>query len=179
MEANEFVDVLREVFGACRELELPATEFEVAFLMAAVFFRRQSCDAVVLEVGLGGEHDATNVVRTSLSIICSVGKSGPSAVVVVTLISVDSVALDHTRILGSTVELICEKKAGIFKPDTPALIGPAVPLVPCKARASLVGAYLSTWAEATARFADVLAHFEGEWCATTLPSGLLFNGYRG
>lgn len=77
VDANEFVDVLREVFGACRELELSATEFEVAFLMAAVFFRRQSCDAVVLEVGLGGEHDATNVVRTSLSIICSVGKSGP------------------------------------------------------------------------------------------------------
>eukprot|EP01033_Poteriospumella_lacustris_P004141 gene4141-2950_t len=141
VDANEFVDVLREVFGACRELELPATEFEVAFLMAAVFFRRQSCEAVVLEVGLGGEHDATNAVRTSFSIICSV-------------------ALDHTRILGSTVELICEKKAGIFKPDTPALIGPAVPLAPCLARASLVGAFLSTWAEASVRYADALAYFD-------------------
>lgn len=76
--------------------------------------------------------DATNVVSTSLSIICSVCKltvnnfelSKESANAVLT-----ALALDHTRVLGSTVEEIGHKKAGIFKKGVPAIVGPGVPLM--------------------------------------------------
>lgn len=71
---TDFVSVLQTVFHACRTCKIPATEFELMFFMASVFFWRMKCDVVVLEVGLGGEVDATNVVATSLSIICSVCK---------------------------------------------------------------------------------------------------------
>lgn len=106
----EFCSLLKQIFRLCQQQQLQATEFEIAFLMACLHFKNNGCDAVVLEVGVGGIHDATNVVKTCVSVICSV-------------------SLDHTRILGNSVDLICEKKAGIFKTGTPALIGPDVPLI--------------------------------------------------
>ena len=71
---NDFMMYTKYLFNLCKEHSLTATEFELAFLMAALHYRNQNCGAVVLEVGLGGEHDATNVVSTALSILCSVCK---------------------------------------------------------------------------------------------------------
>ena len=74
------------------------TEFEVITAAALDFFVQESCDVVVLEVGLGGRFDATNVVNNPLvSVIASIG-------------------LDHMDILGDTLEKIAFEKCGIIKP---------------------------------------------------------------
>jgi dihydrofolate synthase/folylpolyglutamate synthase len=104
---DELVRLLQYIFKICIDHEIGVTLFEVTFALACLHFK--DCDVVVLEVGLGGLLDATNVVATNLSILCSV-------------------SLDHTRILGSTVEEIATVKAGIFKENVPCLVGPHCPL---------------------------------------------------
>jgi dihydrofolate synthase/folylpolyglutamate synthase len=74
------------------------TEFELMTAVALLWYRRERCDIVVLEVGLGGRLDATNVI------------GAPEAAVIM------NIGLDHTAILGDTVEKIAAEKAGIFKP---------------------------------------------------------------
>ena len=98
-----------EIFAICIEHSIPATLFELTFAIASIYFERCNCDAVVIEVGLGGKLDATNVISTACSVLCSV-------------------SLDHTRILGNTVEAIAKVKAGIFKKDVPALAGMGCPV---------------------------------------------------
>lgn len=107
--ADSFVEHATTALRLCIENEIPATLFELFFIMSCLYFEKEACDAVVMEVGLGGQLDATNVISTALSIICSV-------------------SLDHTRILGSTVEEIMQKKAGIFKSGRDAIIGPGCPM---------------------------------------------------
>jgi dihydrofolate synthase/folylpolyglutamate synthase len=131
-EAN-MLEYLPQILRLCVEHTIPATMFEVTFLLAAMYFGRVGCDIVVLEVGVGGELDATNVVSTALSIICSV-------------------ALDHTRILGATVEEIATKKGGIFKKDVPALVGPNCPIEVLENIASSKGAILYTTRSAAEKF---------------------------
>jgi len=75
---------------------------------------------VVLECGLGGRLDATNVVTPSLSVITSIG-------------------LEHTRILGDTIEAIALEKAGIMKAGVPVLVGPNVPHDVLRAHAERIG----------------------------------------
>lgn len=77
--------------------------FEHITLMALDYFRNQSVDLAVLEVGLGGRLDATNVIDPLLSVITPVD-------------------LDHCQYLGETVELIASEKAGIIKPSKPVLV---------------------------------------------------------
>jgi dihydrofolate synthase/folylpolyglutamate synthase len=72
--------------------------------MGFIYFNQQHCDMVVLEVGLGGRHDSTNVVDPLLSVITSIG-------------------LDHLNVLGSNVREIAEQKAGIIKPNKPVVVG--------------------------------------------------------
>jgi dihydrofolate synthase/folylpolyglutamate synthase len=78
-------------------------------MLAFSKFSRAKCDAVVLEVGLGGRLDATNIVTPSLSVITSV-------------------QLDHMKILGDTIEKIAIEKSGIIKPGIPVLVGPDCPV---------------------------------------------------
>ena len=79
------------------------TTFEVETAMAFLWFREMHCDVVVLECGMGGLTDATNVVRT-------------------TLVSVFSeIGLDHMGFLGNTIEEIAQVKAGIIKPGAAAV----------------------------------------------------------
>lgn len=79
---------------------LCATEFEVITATAFAVFRQAGCDIVVLETGLGGRFDATNVIERALVNIIA------------------SVSMDHCDILGSTIEQIAFEKAGIIKPGT-------------------------------------------------------------
>lgn len=79
------------------------TEFEAITAAAFVHFVREGCDIVVLETGLGGRFDATNVIKTP---VCSV---------------ITSVSLDHTKILGDTIEKIAFEKSGIIKPGRPVV----------------------------------------------------------
>lgn len=74
----------------------PVKEFEVVTTLALIYFAEKQCDFVVLETGLGGIDDCTNIAEGLISIITSIG-------------------LDHMDILGKTIEEITEKKAGIIK----------------------------------------------------------------
>jgi len=79
------------------------TSFETQTAVAFLYYKEKNCDVVVLECGLGGIEDATNVVSTTvLSVITSISK-------------------DHTAILGRTLSEIAEKKAGIIKPGIPVV----------------------------------------------------------
>ena len=100
---------LREVFDICDSGGIPATFFEVTTALAFRIFDAEGVDVVVLETGLGGRLDATNVIRRpAVSVITSIG-------------------LEHTRILGDTIELIALEKGGIMKKGCPALLGKNVP----------------------------------------------------
>jgi dihydrofolate synthase/folylpolyglutamate synthase len=79
--------------------------FEIATLLAFEYFREQKVDVAIIEVGIGGRYDATNIIHPLLSIITSV-------------------ACDHEDLLGNTLEKIAYAKAGIIKPGTPVVIGP-------------------------------------------------------
>ena len=133
MPEDAFMLHLPTVLELCGNHGIPATLFELTFILACLYYEHTHCQVVVLEVGLGGELDATNVVHTALSIICSV-------------------SLDHTRILGSTVEEIGQKKAGIFKQNIPALVGPGCPMEVMHAVANSRGALLTTLEEATVKY---------------------------
>lgn len=78
--------------------------FEITTLMALDWFARQEVDIVVLETGLGGRLDSTNIVTPVLSLITNIG-------------------LDHCDMLGDTLPEIAFEKAGIIKPKVPAVIG--------------------------------------------------------
>ncbi|MDB4972574.1 MAG: Dihydrofolate synthase [Myxococcaceae bacterium] len=82
----------------------PLTFFEICTLLAFELFAAAKCDIVVLEVGLGGRLDATNVVQPLVSVITSI-------------------ALDHTALLGSTLSEIAREKAGIIKARRPVVVG--------------------------------------------------------
>ena len=81
------------------------TEFELITAIALEYFKKEECDVVVLEVGMGGRLDATNIIgRPLLSVITGV-------------------SVDHTAFLGNTVEQIASEKAGIIKSGSPSLYG--------------------------------------------------------
>lgn len=77
--------------------------FEITTGMAFWWFRREGVDAAVIETGLGGRLDSTNIIRPLVSVISSIG-------------------LDHCALLGDTVEKIAREKAGIFKGGVPAVV---------------------------------------------------------
>lgn len=76
--------------------EMKPTVFELITLLAFIYYEREKCDMVVLEAGIGGEHDSTNVIPSSEASV------------------IMSVSLDHTEMLGDTVERIAEEKSGII-----------------------------------------------------------------
>jgi dihydrofolate synthase / folylpolyglutamate synthase len=82
------------------------TFFEYSTLAALLIFRDARVDAIVLEVGLGGRLDATNIIDADVAVLCSVG-------------------FDHRDWLGDTLELIGAEKAGIFRPGRPVVLGSA------------------------------------------------------
>ena len=86
-------------------LEDAPTEFELLTAMAFVYFHRHECAVVVVETGMGGRLDSTNVIRHPL------------------LSVITGISLDHTAFLGDTVEKIASEKAGIVKPGAPVLYG--------------------------------------------------------
>jgi dihydrofolate synthase / folylpolyglutamate synthase len=97
---EELVSLADRVFPIIREMELQGdgvTEFEAVTAMALLWYAQKKCDIVVLEVGLGGRLDATNIIPTPLVSV------------------ITSISLDHTKILGDTVEQIAYEKCGIIK----------------------------------------------------------------
>ncbi len=95
---------LARVFEASdRPPAVPVTYFEAVTAAAFEVFAARSLDLAVLEVGLGGRHDATNVAPAGLSLVTSIG-------------------YDHMADLGPTLEAIAREKAGVFRRDRPALV---------------------------------------------------------
>ena len=78
--------------------------FEMSVGMAFAYFAQEQVDIAVVEVGLGGRLDSTNILNPEVSVITNIG-------------------LDHTQFLGTTLEAIAGEKAGIIKPNTPIVIG--------------------------------------------------------
>ena len=105
----EFAAVCEALQPCIAAMDDPPTEFELVTAAAMLWFRRRGCDVVVLEVGLGGRLDATNVI------------AAPACAVIT------NIGLDHTEILGDTLEQIAREKAGILKPGTRAVSYPQTP----------------------------------------------------
>ena len=101
---EDLIEVTEYVKPYADSMEQCPTEFELVCCIAFEYFKRKGCDIVVLEVGMGGEMDATNVIETpEVAVITNIG-------------------LDHTEVLGDTIEKIAETKAGIFKENGRAVI---------------------------------------------------------
>jgi dihydrofolate synthase/folylpolyglutamate synthase len=90
--------------------EMGATFFELTTALAFDWFVKQNVDIAVIETGLGGRLDSTNVLTPRVATVTSIG-------------------LDHTDLLGDTLESIAREKAGIFKRGIPAVIGEASPQI--------------------------------------------------
>ncbi len=86
-------------------MEDKPTEFELITAIAFLYFAEEKCDVVVLEAGMGGRLDSTNIIDTSI------------------LSVITGISLDHTAFLGDTVEKIAAEKAGIIKTGVPVLYG--------------------------------------------------------
>ncbi|WDQ19107.1 bifunctional folylpolyglutamate synthase/dihydrofolate synthase [Rhodopirellula sp. P2] len=99
------IDSMRPIVDAMTAAPIGGPSFfELTTAMAIEHFQRHHCDVWVLETGLGGRLDSTNVFQSHATAITSIG-------------------LDHQHVLGNTVELIAAEKAGIFKPGIPAING--------------------------------------------------------
>ncbi len=98
-EVVEFVDRHQDTIEG-----ISPSFFECTVAMAFDHFQRHKCDISIIETGLGGRLDSTNVIMPELSIITNIG-------------------FDHMDLLGNTLELIAKEKAGIIKPGIPVLIG--------------------------------------------------------
>ncbi len=107
--AVELLSLLQQVVAAIHADQPSPTQFEVITAAAWLYFARQQVDLAVVEVGLGGRLDATNVCeRPLVSIITSLSR-------------------EHWQRLGSTLAAISREKAGILKPNCPAVIAPQPP----------------------------------------------------
>ena len=107
----DLIEVTEYVKSFAESMAESPTEFELVCAIAFEYYKRKNADIVVLEVGMGGEFDATNVIKTpEVAVITNIG-------------------LDHTDYLGSTIEEIARTKAGIFKENGHAVIYRGAPSV--------------------------------------------------
>ena len=138
---NDFVDTVRSVAKAAEKLGEQATFFELMTAVSFAYFAQQAVDIAVVEVGLGGRLDSTNVITPLVSIVTSID-------------------LDHTKLLGGTKALIAREKAGIFKKGVPALFFEQDPEVDAVMRemAQAVGAEL--------RIVNKDIEFSSRFCVT-------------
>ncbi len=103
---DELVDIMNLISEKAELLvkrEIYPTTFEIGTALAFEYFARRGVDYAVVEVGVGGRFDSTNVITPAVSMIAAIG-------------------LDHVKVLGDTVEQIAFEKAGIIKPGIPAVV---------------------------------------------------------
>ncbi|HEM5166707.1 TPA: bifunctional folylpolyglutamate synthase/dihydrofolate synthase [Streptococcus suis] len=108
---HDFQHYLQKVYDLEQEVATryePFRYFEVMVLIMFLYFEAQQPDVALVEVGIGGLLDTTNVVAPALSVITSIG-------------------MDHQGLLGSTLGEIAEQKAGIIKQNVPVVLGPLSP----------------------------------------------------
>ena len=102
---DELVELTELVRPIAERMEDKPTEFELITAIAFLYFKRHNCDVVILEVGLGGRLDSTNIITSPL------------------LSVVTGIDFDHTDLLGDTIEKIAAEKGGIIKSSCPVLYG--------------------------------------------------------
>jgi len=138
--------VLYDVISECEAANkgLPITFFEITTAAAMLAFARAPADVILLETGLGGRLDATNVVDKPL------------------LTVITSVSRDHTQFLGETLTEIAGEKAGILKYGVPAVIGPQ----PSDAASAI--------ARRAGELNVSMARFGAEWSAKPRPGGMRY-----
>ncbi len=100
---EELAEIVTEVQPVAESMAERPTEFEIITAAAFVWFARQKCDIVVLETGLGGRLDATNLISKN---VCAV---------------ITNLGMDHTEYLGNTLAEIAGEKCGILKPGCPVV----------------------------------------------------------
>lgn len=100
--ANEIETAIEILKKDDPNFSLVTFEYEVA--LAFQFFAQENCDYAVIEVGIGGEHDKTNVIIPEVSVITTIG-------------------LDHEKIIGPTLKDIAEEKSGVIKSNKPVVLG--------------------------------------------------------
>ncbi len=105
---DEFAHLADELMPIADAMADKPTQFEFMTALAFLYFARQKIDIAVIEVGLGGRFDATNVITPLVSVLTNV-------------------ALDHTDLLGETLEQIAWEKAGIAKQNVPLVTGERKP----------------------------------------------------
>ncbi len=104
MELAEIVTQIKPIIdGMCTE----CSQFEITTAIAFIYFAAKKCDVVVLEAGMGGLLDCTNIIEKSCASV------------------ITSISLDHTAILGDTIDKIARQKAGIIKEDCPVVLAPS------------------------------------------------------
>ncbi|HIT90349.1 MAG TPA: bifunctional folylpolyglutamate synthase/dihydrofolate synthase [Candidatus Merdenecus merdavium] len=101
-ELIELVEIVKPYVDVMKE---KPTEFELVTAIAFLHYQKVGCEIVVLEVGLGGRLDSTNVI------------SAPEVAIIT------NIGLEHTELLGNTLEEIAREKGGIIKPGTTAILG--------------------------------------------------------
>ncbi len=101
---EDIVEIYQVVREKIKELKITPTFFEVTTAMMFLYFAKQKVDYVVLEVGMGGRFDATNIVNSDIAIITNV-------------------SIDHTEYLGKTIYEIGREKAGIIKDSSYVIVG--------------------------------------------------------
>lgn len=102
IEENYVTEFTQKNFSFFKEIK--ASFFEMTVFMAFEYFANKNVDIAIIEVGMGGRLDTTNIITPALSIITNIG-------------------LDHTQFLGNDLESIAIEKAGIIKPGVPVVIG--------------------------------------------------------
>ncbi|KXB67682.1 protein FolC [Parvimonas sp. KA00067] len=101
---DKLIDLMNEVREVAETMEVFPADFELVTAIAFLYFYREKCDFAIMEVGLGGRLDATNVAQNPL----------------ITLIT--SISLDHQQFLGNTIPEIALEKAGIIKENVPLVL---------------------------------------------------------
>ncbi len=158
-DVAEWLTRIRELIA---NWEHTPTFFEVTTALALAWFQQQQAEIVVLETGMGGRLDATNVVTPAVSVLTPIG-------------------LDHTQYLGSTLAAIAAEKAGIIKPRVPVVSAPQLPEVEAvfRAAADAAGARLKFIRQPLgAEFALALAGSFQRWNAALAFAALIESGLR-
>jgi dihydrofolate synthase / folylpolyglutamate synthase len=156
IEEDRLVALLEECERA--NDDAPITYFEITTAAAFLAFARVPADIVLLETGLGGRLDATNVIRH------------PAAT------AITPISLDHQAFLGDTIAAIAGEKAGILKPGAPAVIGPQIPEAAAvfDTRAAQIGAPLYRFGQEWRCEANGAGmHYEGPRWRLDLPLPIL------
>ncbi|MDF7682554.1 bifunctional folylpolyglutamate synthase/dihydrofolate synthase [Lactobacillus sp. ESL0679] len=122
--ANQIEQVLQKIRQTDPDFGLVTFEYEA--VMAFTYFAKTKCDYAVIEVGIGGTHDSTNVINPEVSVITTIG-------------------LDHEKIIGPTIQDIAREKSGIIKYQRPIVLGnvpqSVLPIIKEKAEQEQVPVY--------------------------------------